>query len=160
MKLVICYAVPKFETPIVVAYCPYCGVKYSQVRRELSPKERDFLTKIETEQITTWYPQVAFPEKFIKDRITYKGIQYIHQIFTSRNLKALSWIFEGINQINDETIRGLLTLAFSNTLLHASKLTAENVRPMAVNSYWIPDDWIEENVWYRFSERVKLVERG
>ena len=151
---------PKFETPVVVAHCPYCGVKNSQIRRELKSKERDFLAKIEAEQITTWYPQVAFPNKFIKDRITYKGIQHIHQIFTPRNLKALSWIFEGINQIDNETIRGLLTLAFSNTLLHVSKLKAENVRPMAVNSYWVPDDWIEENVWYRFTERVKLVERG
>jgi adenine-specific DNA methylase len=41
-----------------------------------------------------------------------------------------------------------------------SKLKAENVRPMAVNNYWVPDDWIEENVWYRFSERFKLIEKG
>ncbi|MBI1926612.1 hypothetical protein HYR99_20515 [Candidatus Poribacteria bacterium] len=151
---------PKFNVPIVVAYCPYCGVKRSQIRRELTQKEQDFLAKIEAEPITAWYPRVPFPEKFDKDRITYKGIQYIHQICTPRNLKALSWIREAIDEIADETIKHLLLLAFSNTLLHASKLKAENVRPMAVNNYWVPDDWIEENVWYRFSERVRLVERG
>jgi adenine-specific DNA methylase len=73
---------------------------------------------------------------------------------------ALAWIRKAIDRVKDETIKNLLRLAFSNTLLHVSKLKAENVRPMAVNNYWVPDDWIEENVWYRFSERVKLIYRG
>ncbi|MFQ6056490.1 MAG: DNA methyltransferase, partial [Methanosarcinales archaeon] len=34
-----------------------------------------------------------------------------------------------------------------------SKLKAENVRPMSVNGYWVPEDWIEENVWLRFKNR-------
>ena len=55
------------------AYCPHCGVKNGKVRRELTSKELDFLAKIEAEPITEWYPAVPFPEKFDKDRITYKG---------------------------------------------------------------------------------------
>ena len=51
----------------------------------------------------------------------------------------------------------LLLLAFTNTVLHVSKLKGENVRPLGVNNYWIPDDHIEENVWFRYVERVKLV---
>jgi len=45
-------------------------------------------------------------------------------------------------------------LAFTNTVLHASKLKGENVRPLGVNNYWVPDDYIEENVWFRFADRV------
>ena len=45
-------------------------------------------------------------------------------------------------------------LAFTNTVLHASKLKGENVRPLGVNNYWVPDDYIEENVWYRFADRA------
>jgi hypothetical protein len=48
-------------------------------------------------------------------------------------------------------------LAFSNTVLHASKLKAENVRPLNTNNYWIPDDYLEENPWLRFLDRIKLI---
>jgi adenine-specific DNA methylase len=48
-------------------------------------------------------------------------------------------------------------LAFTNTLLHVSKLKAENVRPLSVNNYWIPDDFIEENVIWRFLDRAQNV---
>ena len=48
-------------------------------------------------------------------------------------------------------------MAFTNTLIHVSKLKSENVRPLSVNNYWIPDDYIEENVWTRFLERTNLI---
>jgi len=46
-------------------------------------------------------------------------------------------------------------LCLTNTLLHVSKLKSERVRPLGVNNYWIPDDFIEENVWWRFEDRCK-----
>ena len=51
----------------------------------------------------------------------------------------------------------LLNLAFSNTILHSSKLKSENIRPLGVNSYWIPDDYIEENPCFRFRKQLNNI---
>lgn len=151
---------PKFSKWIVYGICPRCDGKKQSIRRPLKRSESNWLKKIESRKIKFWYPKDAFPEKFDKDRVTYKGIKHIYQIFTTRNLYALSILWHNIIKIKDDSIRDLLKLAFLNTLLHVSKLKAENVRPMAVNNYWVPDDWIEENVWFRFCERFGLLIKG
>lgn len=142
---------PKFKNIYIKEDCYRCGSTFDV--RPLTKKENECLEKIERKRNLYWYPKVKFPKKFDKDRITYKGIKYIHQLFTKRNLLALSLIFNEINKIDDQILKNLLRLVFSNTLIHVSKLKAENVRPLAVNNYWVPDDWIEENVWFRFEER-------
>lgn len=151
---------PKFLEWIVYGLCPNCESKRHYVRRPLKKSELQKLRQIENKKINYWYPKNAFPERFDKDRVTYKGIIYIYQIFTKRNLHALSIIWDRILKIKQESIRDLMKLSFLNTLLHVSKLKAENVRPMAVNNYWVPDDWIEENVWFRFNERFNLLKKG
>ena len=45
-------------------------------------------------------------------------------------------------------------------MLHVSKLKAENVRPLSVNNYWIPDDYIQENVIWRFLERINNIKQA
>lgn len=142
---------PKFKRICVKEDCYRCGSTFDS--RPLSNQELKRLATIERKRNLHWYPKFKFPEKFEKDRVTYKGIKYVYQLFTKRNLLALSLIFNEINKITDPTAKNLLRLAFSNTLIHVSKLKAENVRPLAVNNYWVPDDWIEENVWFRFEER-------
>jgi hypothetical protein len=77
-------------------------------------------------------------------------------MFTKRNLFALATLHTAINALPLKN-RDLFMLAFTNTLLHVSKLKAENVRPLGVNNFWIPDDFIEENVWWRFVDRVDNV---
>ncbi len=151
---------PKFKEWLVYGGCPSCEGKKKYLRRSLKKSELKKIDEIEKKDIKLWYPKTAFPEKFDKDRITYKGIKYVYQIFTKRNLYALSIIWDQILKIKDKSVKELMELAFLNTLLHASKLKAENVRPMAVNNYWVPDDWIEENVWFRFNERFNLLKRG
>lgn len=102
------------------------------------------------------YPDASFPKRFYKDRFSYKGISKVSDFFTSRNLFILSEIMRVINE-SDLKYKQYFKLAFSNTLLHCSKLKSENVRPMSVNNYWIPDAYIEENVVYRFLDRLKNV---
>lgn len=102
------------------------------------------------------YPDKDFPEKFYKDRFSYKGVKRVSDMFTNRNLFALALLYTAINELPLKN-RDLLMLAFTNTLLHVSKLKAENVRPLGVNNFWIPDDFIEENVWWRFVDRAENV---
>ena len=147
---------PVFEAIKVKEDCRNCGYSAKDAR-PLTKAELDEISGIEKRNIDHWHPMTKFPKQFDKNRVTYKGIEYIHQIFTRRNLLALSLLFNELGKVSDVEARKMLILAFSNTLLHVSKLKAENVRPMAVNNYWVPDDWIEENVWFRFAERFDKV---
>lgn len=99
-------------------------------------------------------PDQAFPENFYKDRFSYKGISRISELFSDRNLKALSILNDAISSLDIKT-KGYFELCLTNTLLHVSKLKSERVRPLGVNNFWIPDDYIEENVWWRFEDRCK-----
>jgi DNA modification methylase len=103
------------------------------------------------------FPDKSFPEKFYKDRFSYKGVSKVSDMFTKRNLLSLALLYDTI-QRSKLINKDLFVLAFTNTLLHASKLKAENVRPLSVNNFWIPDDFIEENVWWRFLDRLKNVQ--
>jgi DNA modification methylase len=105
------------------------------------------------------FPDMNFPEKFYKDRFSYKGVKRVSDMFSSRNLLALAILFDYLHNANLKCL-DLFSLAFTNTLLHVSKLKAENVRPLSVNNYWIPDDYIEENVIWRFFDRVQNVRRA
>lgn len=105
------------------------------------------------------YPDMPFPKKFYKDRFSYKGIKMVSDMFSKRNLYALAILFNFIKNSNYQH-KNLLMLAFSNTILHVSKLKSENVRPLSVNNYWVPDDNIEENVIWRFLDRVNNIVRA
>jgi len=100
-----------------------------------------------------------FPKKFFKDRFSYKGIATVADMYTRRNLFALTLLFNNIKK-NAGKFLDLLMLAFTNTVLHVSKLKGENVRPLGVNNYWVPDDYIEENVWFRFEDRFENLVKG
>ncbi|MFH1543240.1 MAG: DNA methyltransferase [Patescibacteria group bacterium] len=151
---------PKFKSISAKAYCPNCGKRKTMKKLLLSEKDLQNLHKLEKSKIANWYPQNKFPEKFDKDRITYKGITSVDKLFTNRNLHALSTLLSVIQDIKDNNVKELLLLSFSDTLLHASKLKGANVRPLSVNNYWVPDDWIEENVWFRFAQRVENLLEG
>jgi len=99
-------------------------------------------------------PDADFPSRFHKDRFSYKGVKRVSDLFSSRNLIALSFLKDSIEKL-PEQVKLDFNLILTNTLLHVSKLKSENIRPLGVNNYWIPDDFIEENVLWRFIDRAK-----
>lgn len=121
-------------------------------------KSKDFIENLDPKilNVDINTPDRPFPKKFYKDRFSYKGVEKVSDMFTPRNLAALSILYDSINTL-DLKYKDLFKLALSNTLLHVSKLKSENIRPLSVNNYWIPDDFIEENVWWRFQDRVNNI---
>jgi len=101
-------------------------------------------------------PNKKFPKAFYKDRFSYKGYTEVADFYSSRNLYALSSLYNYIVS-TEFYYKDLFYLAFSNTLLHTSVLKGINVRPLSVNNYWIPDDHIQENVAWRYLDRLKNV---
>lgn len=142
---------PKFEGKYSASvFCDHCATKAE--KRLLTINELLILKEFNKLQIDKWFPTIKFPDKFYKDRFSYKGILTVADMYTRRNLYALSILLESIKRSRPENI-DLLILAFTNTVLHVSKLKGENVRPLGVNNYWVPDDYYEENVWFRFKDR-------
>lgn len=150
---------PKFESGYTGnVYCPRCKSKGQ--KRLLKEAEIVSMKNSNDLVISKWVPNINFPQRFYKDRFSYKGIQKVTDMYTRRNLFALSLLLDEIKKITHEGSRNILLLAFSNTVLHSSKLKGENVRPLGVNNYWIPDDYYEENVWFRFNDRYNNILRG
>lgn len=137
-------------------YCPQCQTKKSSNSLIISRNtyKNMYPDNKELDSLLKWVPEVKFPTEFYKDRFSYKGISKVTDMYTKRNLVALSLILNTIKNLNSK-YETLLTLAFTNTSLHSSKLKGINVRPLGVNNYWIPDDYIEENVWFRFENRIE-----
>ena len=147
---------PSLESQwIVEARCSKGHGWSGHIRRLLLPEEKAFVETVESCEIPYWFPKNAFPDGREIMRLKNAGIDRVNQLFTRRNLIALSLIYHEIQKIIDDDIRQLMLLAFSNTLLHVSKLKSETLRPMSANSYYCMGDWIEENVWERFENRVK-----
>jgi DNA modification methylase len=101
-------------------------------------------------------PNNKFPKEFYKDRFSYKGYSKVSDFYSSRNLSALSSLHQHLKD-SDYYYKNLFLIAFTNTVLHTSYLKGNNVRPLGVNNYWIPDDNIQENVVWRYLDRAKNV---
>lgn len=127
----------------------------SKVRAKIPEEFINNVPLIENTEISI-YPDREFPKEFYKDRFSYKGVRKVSDLFTKRNLAALSKLFYAIKN-GEYKHEKLFLLAFTNTLLHVSKLKSESIRPLGVNNYWIPDDHIEENVIWRFIDRAENV---
>ncbi len=82
-----------------------------------------------------WYPcNVPLPTT------QKEAFSYVHELFTRRNIIALSAILHAINNIQDERIRNVMKLAFSGALDKCSRL-----KPLAKSKtghYSLSEGWI------------------
>ena len=99
------------------------------------------------------YLSTEFPP-LLKDRFSSRGIRTVADMFTGRNLEAIELLETTISRLKSP-IKEHLLICLNNSILHVSKLKGEGIRPLGVNSYWIPSDSIEENLWWRFLERTQ-----
>ncbi|MBD3181764.1 hypothetical protein GF312_05695 [Candidatus Poribacteria bacterium] len=107
-------------------------------------------------EIPYWYP------KDIKLPSDIQGnIKYLHKLYTIRNLKALSILWQSLNLVKDEIIRELFRLCFSANLSKSSsmnvpKKTGKGWTSADYEVYNIPDNFIEFNVWEGFANKFQL----
>jgi adenine-specific DNA methylase len=110
-----------------------------------------------------WYPKNKIPEGDKTNSIIKKGYEYFWQLFTQRNLLALSLLYKEISRVQHKNARDFLFFAFSASLKWASKqchLRGDVVDGWAMHAYWIYPKQLEINVWHTFSKRVQAVLRG
>jgi 16S rRNA G966 N2-methylase RsmD len=154
------------EEPTRMKYiCPDCGTHTKEAGEEdiaLSKRIEENFEKIVTER-QLWYPKAAIPKGDKTEGIINDGFTHFWQLFTKRNLLALSILYKEISTVSDSEARDFLKFAFSSSLKWASKqshLRGDIVEGWAMHAYWLYPRTLEINVWNTFSRRCTAVARG
>jgi len=145
--------------------CPKCGIREKEAEEEditLAKRIDENFEKIVLER-QLWYPKAAIPKGDKTEGLINDGFKYFWQLFTKRNLLALSILYKEISAVNEPEARDFLKFAFSSSLKWASKqshLRGEIVEGWAMHAYWLYPKTLEINVWNTFQRRCTAVARG
>ncbi|MEM5793562.1 MAG: DNA methyltransferase, partial [Candidatus Aenigmatarchaeota archaeon] len=122
------------------------------------------------EKIPYYYPKRNF---FHNSRINADRSKHIYELFTPRNLMALSFLLDSIEKIEDKDIREILKFTFTSAVGQASKMVFvvkkrgkfngqyRKIERKEVGSwvigYWVPKEHFEINVWNCFENKFKKI---
>jgi len=133
-------------------HCPHCGCKMSSADSFDRQKIADFQFPD-----NLWYPKVHLPDN--ADR------EYVYELFTKRNLLALSLLFKRIQEVKDNVIKDLLLYTFTSNVAFTSKVIPVNKKRFdqkrncsgiwGFKRFWVPDFHVENNVFRYFRNRLE-----
>jgi DNA modification methylase len=138
--------------------CNNCGFKGNVQSTE---EDRAKLKEIEKIKIENWYPNNC-------DLPKNSDVDYVHELYTKRNLIVLSEIYRLICDIDEENpFKNLLLLMFISTSTRTIKSIfvnhhrlSNNLNPAGVwgeKRFWVPKQFVENNVIYYFNERYEKI---
>jgi adenine-specific DNA methylase len=110
-----------------------------------------------------WYPKTRVPRGDKTNSLLSKNIRFFHELFTKRNLLALSILLTEINRVEDREAADFVRFTFSSSLKWASRqshLRGKIVEGWAMHAYWIYPKSLELNVWNTFRRRAQAILRG
>lgn len=162
---VVDFYVKNEELTDLVAY--RCGCNKRRLYKEPVKRDFDLEKKFFNKEIPFWYPEnIRIPiireEKF----------KYLHELFTKRNLIALSTILNSINKIGDEKANQIMKLAFTAALDKCSKLKPLSYKnreedsfpnlqeSWVANRFYMPKKWLEVNPWQAFERSFNRIYEG
>jgi len=136
--------------------CNTCGRK----KKKPSTEDLTAISKIEKEPIPFWYPNPKLRYDDGKPFMKKERSETLSDLFTHRNLITLSILFDAIGKVKDEDIRNILKFTFTSALAQTSKLCEDRpTRPFSsawiTHSYWVPQKYMEYNVWRVFSSHFE-----
>jgi hypothetical protein len=138
--------------------CPRCG---DRQEKDCRPNKHDqvLLQKIERMKLKAWYPRnrLYYPDGTpFKEKQQYESLD---QLFTKRNLLALAWLMEAIEEEPHRDLRDFLKIAFTSMAhLCSSMMPDRPTRAMSgvwfEHSYWYAARFMEQNVWEKFESSI------
>lgn len=136
--------------------CNKCGKK----KKKPSDEDLSNISKTEKEPIPYWYPNPKLRYEDGKPFMKKEKSETLSDLFTHRNLIALSILYDAIGKAKDEDVRNILKFTFTSALAQTSKLCEDRpTRPFSsawiTHSYWLPQKYMEYNVWRVFSSHFK-----
>lgn len=105
-------------------------------------------------------PQFWFPRKTIRARRK-THVRHFHELFTGRNLSALSELFDAITKISSTRSRQTLQYTFTAMLYSCSQMqmfsrkSPSSSRGWTAPRFYLPPARMEKNVWKTFEVRFK-----
>lgn len=136
--------------------CEYCR---RRLRRRPTKRDIAYSKRVGKRPVKDWFPQDEFPQGITFNQGRREAGKYFSDLFTRRNLIALTLLWRAIEDLKPEAIRELMSFAFTSMVHLASKMTP--VRPSrpfssfwALNSYWVPPTFMESNVWMLFDSAI------
>jgi DNA modification methylase len=122
------------------------------------------------EKIEYFFPETKF---YHNSRINADRTKHVYDLFTPRNLKALSFLLKTIDEVRDGEIKNALKFCFTASLGQASKMVfvvknrgkfnkdIEITERKDVGSwvigYWVPKENMEVNAWNCFENKYRKI---
>jgi DNA modification methylase len=142
--------------------CPKCGGT-CRADCELNDYDHKLLQKIESSKIKEWYPANKFYYPDGRPFMKKEKYDSVDELFTKRNLQALAWLMEAIEEEPKKASREYLKIAFSSMVHLCSRMSpiseAGHFTPFSSawtqHSYWYPSgSYMEQNVWNKFHSAI------
>lgn len=144
------------------AKCPFCGDRQKK-NCVLGNYDKLLLEKIERSRIKEWYPKQKLYHINGQPFIKKEKYESIDELFTKRNLQALAWLMEAIEQEPNRDIRDFLKIGFTSIVHLCTRMCpiseAGHFTPFSSawiqHSYWYPSGhYMEQNVWLKFESSI------
>lgn len=154
------------KKPLEIRYqCPCVKQAKASMWKKIENYDLKKLANIESMSIPYWYPQ---NELIWNSRVNVSRGMKVSDLFTKRNLYALSAIYNAIDHIKDPSMKDIMRFCFTSSLGQASKMVFVYRKPSrdkqvggwATRGYWIPPEYFEINAWNCFEERFDKLLRG
>ena len=150
------------EIPTEIWY--HCDCNKDIQNKTLSVEDKTLLMDIQRKKIPFWVPS---GELLWNTRINVNRGTKVSDLFTRRNLIALSIVLHAINGISNVPIRNLMRFVFTGFVIKSSRMNFINVggyqslgRGWALRGYWVPEERMEQNVWNDFERQYFEVLKG
>ncbi len=142
--------------------CPFCGDRQEK-DCALKTFDKKLLKDIETSKIKEWYPKQRLYHingQPFKEKQQYESLD---ELFTKRNLQALAWLMDAIEEESKKDLREFLKIGFSSMVHLCTRMCpiseAGHFTPFSSawiqHSYWYPSGpYMEQNVWRKFEKAI------
>ena len=153
-------------TPFEKVYdCDKCR----RQRKKIAKFDLDKIKQVEKIDIPYWYPAtpLSYSDTEFKEGPHNTSYSKVSDLFTKRNLIALSILFHEIESLEDKNLREMMKFVFTSTLAQTTIMmpyVKESVgkicKGWTMHRYWIPPQHWELNVWEYFVLRYNEIRRG
>jgi len=147
--------------PFKIRYKCSCQKKNSD--KKLEKEDLDLIEKSKNIKINYWYPKDKFPNtEAFNGAKKYVG-DYFYNVWTRRNIHALSFMFDRINKIEDKDMKDFFKFAFISMIHLSTKMVSarreKSRRPDSGSwgrpAYLFPKRHLEQNPFVLFERAIE-----
>jgi DNA modification methylase/transcriptional regulator with XRE-family HTH domain len=148
--------------PAWISYEVPSGRRYEKAA---SPEDVRRALSFRRDAIEGWFPRTVLGpdrEMHLRCALHLKGVSSVPDLYTARNLEALSLLWHEIMGISDDRVKRALAFAFTNTAWHGTRMRRFNARggqrPLTGTLY-IPQLSSEVNVLEVLRNKINQLQR-